>query len=54
VSHIRRRTIPEAAPSRRPLPTLFLGVFMAALDTAVIAPALRHPVSTPLTAKTAG
>lgn len=31
---------PEAAPSRRLLPTLFIGVFMAALDTAVIAPAL--------------
>jgi len=31
---------PEAAPSRRLLPTLLIGVFMAALDTAVIAPAL--------------
>jgi MFS family permease len=31
---------PEAAPPRRLLPTLFAGVFMAALDTAVIAPAL--------------
>jgi MFS family permease len=32
--------LPEAAPPRHLLPTLFLGVFMAALDTAVIAPAL--------------
>ncbi len=31
---------PEAAPSRHLLTTLFAGVFLAALDTAVIAPAL--------------
>jgi MFS family permease len=31
---------PDATPSRRLMPALFTGVFMAALDTAVIAPAI--------------
>ena len=31
---------PDALPSRRLMPALFIGVFMAALDTAVIAPAI--------------
>jgi MFS family permease len=31
---------PDAPPSRRLMPALFIGVFMAALDTAVIAPAI--------------
>ena len=31
---------PDALPSRRLMPALFIGVFMAALDTAVVAPAI--------------
>ena len=39
-AHVDRRPLPDALPSRRLMPALFIGVFMAALDTAVIAPAL--------------